>query len=263
MATISPIDPGEGGSDMVARRISSTDTDDRFPLSRSDFRVRSRASEGSSSTLSTASITFGPAACNTHVEMSAVAQSVVGEELADVVTQVFLDDCRDLDGQDDLEPVAADIPAQHIFGVGVGTAAGGQHLRPRRGAVGPRRDQRARAVTEQAGGDEVRYRIVLALNCQRAQLNGEQCGHLIRESAQVVVHPRQSGGTGDTAQPEQRDPFDIGPKPQRVISRASSDGTASPVTVVEKMTSTSDGSTPAFASADTSARSPSSRAMSR
>src|ERR1700733_2289011 len=62
MAIISPREPGGGGSVMVSERISSTETDDRFPLLRRDFRVRSNASFGTSSTFSTASITFGPAA---------------------------------------------------------------------------------------------------------------------------------------------------------------------------------------------------------
>ena len=63
---------GGGGSFIVAWSISSTETDDRFPLSRNEFLLRSRASAGRSNASSTASITFGPAACNNHVETSAV-----------------------------------------------------------------------------------------------------------------------------------------------------------------------------------------------
>src|ERR1700744_3772877 len=72
MATINPRDPGGGGSVMVSPRISSTETDDRFPLLRRDFRVMSNASFGTSITFSTASITFGPEASRNHREIYAV-----------------------------------------------------------------------------------------------------------------------------------------------------------------------------------------------
>ncbi len=82
----------------------------------------------------------------------------------DVFTQVFLDDRGDLGGQDDLEPVGADVPAQHLFGVRVGTAAGGKQFRSGCWSVGSGRDEGGSTITEQAGGDQVRDRTVFALN---------------------------------------------------------------------------------------------------
>src|SRR5271163_2567169 len=54
-------------------------------------------------------------------------QSMVGEESADVVAQVFLGDVRDVDRQHDPEAVTADPPAHDFFGVGVDAAPGRQH----------------------------------------------------------------------------------------------------------------------------------------
>src|ERR1700730_6339598 len=71
MASISPNEPAGGGSAMFDRSTSSTETDERIALSRDEFRRWSRASAGSSSVFSTASITFGPPGWQTHVEMSA------------------------------------------------------------------------------------------------------------------------------------------------------------------------------------------------
>src|SRR6201997_1948539 len=78
-------------------------------------------------------------------------QPVVGEEVVDVFTQVFLDDGGDLDGQDDLEPVGADVPAQPLFGVRVGTAPGGEEFRSDGWPVGSGRDDGGGTITEQTG----------------------------------------------------------------------------------------------------------------
>ena len=72
MAIIMPNEPFDGGSAIVARSMSSTETDDRFPLSRSEFLVWSRASAGRSRPCSIASITLRPPGWQTQVEISAV-----------------------------------------------------------------------------------------------------------------------------------------------------------------------------------------------
>lgn len=71
--------------------------------------------------------------------------------------------------------------------------------------------------------------------------------------AAPATQPRPNSGTRLTS----------GRSPTRVASRASNVGTASPVTVVEKTMSTSDGLTLARSSAATSACSPRSSATSR
>ena len=98
---------------------------------------------------------------------------MVGEEVADVITKVFLDDRGNFDGQDDLESRGADIPAQYVLGVRVGTAAGRDQFRSDCRPIGSSRDNRGGAVTEQAGRDQVCDRMVLALNGQRTQLDSE------------------------------------------------------------------------------------------
>ncbi len=70
IAIISPIEPAGGGSAMLARSTSSTDTEDRLPLLRNEFRVWSRALPGRSNTFSTASITRGPPGWHTQVDTS-------------------------------------------------------------------------------------------------------------------------------------------------------------------------------------------------
>ncbi|GHF36132.1 hypothetical protein [Streptomyces morookaense] len=44
------------------------------------------------------------------------------------------------------------------------------------------------------------------MEIQRAQLDGDQDGHLVRMAAQIVMHPRQSGGAPRTAEAEQWHP---------------------------------------------------------
>jgi hypothetical protein len=121
IAIINPKDPGGGGSVMVSWRISSTETDDRFPFSGEIERVCGQVEHifDGVDHLWAGRVQDPPR----HVRGG---QPVVGEEVVDVFTQVFLDDGGDLDGQDDPEPVGADVPAQHLLGVRVSTAAGGE-----------------------------------------------------------------------------------------------------------------------------------------
>ena len=51
-------------------------------------------------------------------------------EKFDVPAEVFQDYFGHIRGEDDGEPSVADVPAHHIFGVGVDPAAGGQHPGP-------------------------------------------------------------------------------------------------------------------------------------
>ena len=148
MAIISPNEPGGGGSAMLARSTSSTDTEERFALSRNDFRVWSRASTGRSNVCSTASITFGPPGWQTHVEMSAGVRPWSARKLRTSSPKYFSATVATSARQLDLEPVTADIPAHHLFGVGVEPAAGRQHPRPHGCQCRSLRDDGAGAVTE-------------------------------------------------------------------------------------------------------------------
>ena len=127
---------------------------------------------------------------------------MVAQEVANVFAQVLFGDGRDLRGQLDLEAVSADIPAHHVFGVGVEPAAGGQHLGSGGCAGSPFGDDGGRAVTKQAGGHQIGDGVVVTLQRQRAQFDGEQHRHVIGEREQVVMHAGHPGGAGDTAEAE-------------------------------------------------------------
>ena len=81
-------------------------------------------------------------------------------------------------------------------------------------AVGADGDDRRRAVAEQAAGDQVGDRVVVALDGERAELDRQQHGDLVGPAAQVVVQPGDAGRAGDAAEPEQRHPLHVGPQPQ-------------------------------------------------
>ena len=142
-------------------------------------------------------------------------------------------------------PVRADVPAHRPLGVGVEPAAGGEHLRPApaRDAAGRAdRDHGGRAVAEQPAGHQVGHRDVVALHGQRAQLDRHQHRDVVGVADQVVVQPgdarrRRPRSRGRPAAPASR------PAAARAAAaiRASREGTASPVTVVETIRSTSVG----------------------
>ena len=156
---------------------------------------------------------------------------MVREEAADIVTQVFVGDGRDVDRQDDLEAVTADPPAHDFFGVGVDAAPGCQHPGPAatsastvtsatsamsarcsricRGPVGALGDDDCGPVTKEAGGNQICHRIVLALNSQGAQFDRDQRSHLTGKCEQVIVHARRPRRAGHTAQAEQWDTLDV------------------------------------------------------
>ena len=75
-----------------------------------------------------------------------------------------------------------------------------------------------------------------------AQLDREQHGDVVRVADEVVVHPGDPGRAGDAAEPDERHPLDVRRAGRsRAATRASSDGTASPVIVVDTIESTSAG----------------------
>ena len=114
----------------------------------------------------------------------------------------------------DAQALRGDVEAHGALGVGVEPAAGGQHVeRTRPAGPAPATDHRGGAVAEEAAGDQVRHRDVVALHGQRAQLDGDQHGDVVGMAEQVVVHPGDAGGAGDAAEPDQRHPLDVGPQP--------------------------------------------------
>ena len=74
---------------------------------------------------------------------------------------------------------------------------------------------RGRAVAEQAHADQRGDRGVVALQCQRAQLDRQQHRHVAGEAAQVVVDARHAGSTCHASEAEQRDALDVGPQSDR------------------------------------------------
>ena len=140
-------------------------------------------------------------------------QAVVGEEAVDVVADVLADEVGHLGAEDDAQPGGADVPAHGALGAGVEPAAGGDDARlgggEGRGAVGPDHDDRGRAVAEQAAGDEVGGRPVVALHGEAAQLDREEHGDVVGVAEEVVVDAGDPCSAGDAAEPDERDALHV------------------------------------------------------
>ena len=115
-------------------------------------------------------------------------------------------------------PDASDVPAHDPLGVVVEPGARGDDVRAdqpeRRGPPLPHHHDGGGAVPEEAGGDEVRDRRVVALHGQGAELDGEQHGDAVGVTDQVVVHARHACRACHAAEPEHRDPFHVAAQPQ-------------------------------------------------
>ena len=162
--------------------------------------------------------TLGPPGWATQCATSSEPQPVVGEERLHVPAEVLGDDVRDAGRQHDPEPGAAHVPAHHALGVRVHPRPRGQHRRAgdteRGGPARAQQDDRRGAVAEQAGRHQVRGRVVVALHGQRAQLDRQQHGDLVRVADQVVVHPSDARRPRDAAETEDRDPLHVLAQPQ-------------------------------------------------
>ena len=152
------------------------------------------------------------------------------------------------------KPEDADVPAHGAERVGVEPAAGGEHVGPggadraRRDARRPTPPRRRRRRTARCrrgwpswagrpgrSGSTARRRP--ARRRRRGRRAGSRAG--ARCPRRLPTQPRPKSGTRLTS----------GRRPRRPAMRASSDGTATPVTVVVKMVSRSAGCRPASSSA--------------
>ena len=77
------------------------------------------------------------------------------------------------------------------------------------------RDHAGGSVAEQAGRHEIRHRHVVALDGQRAQLDGHQRSDLVGVAGEVVVEASDPGGPGDAAEADQGDPLHVRPQPDQ------------------------------------------------
>jgi hypothetical protein len=82
----------------------------------------------------------------------------------------------------------------------------------RTGGLGAAGHQRHRAVPEQAADHQVGRSAAGHRGGERAHLDGQQHGGVAGPGQQVVVQPGQPGGPGHAAQPEDRQPLDVGPQ---------------------------------------------------
>ena len=71
-------------------------------------------------------------------------------------------------------------------------------------------DHSGGAVAEKAAGHQVRHRSVVPLDGQRAEFDGQQQADLARPPQQVVVQAGDACRSGDAAETEHRDAFDVG-----------------------------------------------------
>ena len=115
-------------------------------------------------------------------------------------------------------PLLRDVEAHGALGVGVQPAAGGEHLGPA-ASGGPAPTPRATTAAAPSPKSPLATRFgdrdVVALHGQRAQLDGDQHRDVVRVAEQVVVQPGDPGRAGDAAQPDERDPLDVGAQPEQ------------------------------------------------
>src|SRR5207248_10773349 len=110
---------------------------------------------------------------------------------------------------DDLETRIDDVPTHHSFSLGIEDGARRDDAWPAGRAVAAAHQDGRCAVAEEAAGDDVRDGEILALQRQRAQLDGEQCRNLPRKGAYRVRRSRKSGRAGDATEAEERDTLQV------------------------------------------------------
>ena len=181
IAISTPWVPGAGGrSRRVSSSTCSTDAEDRLPTRASDSQVSRTASRGTSSAASSASITFGPAGVADPPADVGAGQPVVGEELVDVAAQVALDHRRHLGVEHDPQAAGRRRRSPWCARCRGRAGCGCRAPRPRPGTpAGAGGHDGGGAVAEQPAGHEVGHRDVVALDGQRAQLDGDQHGDVV------------------------------------------------------------------------------------
>ena len=218
IAIISPIEPGGGGSARLARSTSSTDTDDRLPLLRNEFRVWSRASAGQVQHVLDRFDHPRPAGVadpGRHVLRWSVRgrRGIRGRRRPGISRRRSRRRPTRRSGSRRCRSSSPSrLRCRGRSGCGW-PAPWDQHAGVRAARSAPFAMTARGAVAEQAGSDQICHRIVFALNGQRAQFDRQQRRHLVGEGAQVVVHAGHPGRAGHTAQAEQRDAFDVRAQP--------------------------------------------------
>ena len=152
---------------------------------------------------------------------------VVAEEVVEVVAEVGLHDVGDAGVEHDPEAAAADVPAHHPLGVRVEAAAGVDHAgtRGRRRRPVPVRPsaaaRRSPTITTAAAPSPnsplaTRFAMLASSRWMVSEHSStdEQHRDAVGVAAQVVVQPGDAGRAGDAAQPEDRQPLDVGAQPE-------------------------------------------------
>ena len=139
-------------------------------------------------------------------------QVVVGQEAADVVAEVLLDQSRYLGAEDDLQPGGADVPAHRP------SESGYSRLRESSTRV-PDVARSAPTTTTAAAPSPNRplaTRLAVDGRCAGRSASTSRppaARDVAGPAEQVVVDPGESGRATEAAQPEQRHPADVLPQP--------------------------------------------------
>jgi hypothetical protein len=150
------------------------------------------------------------------------SETVIAQEGVDVAGEVARDDFGHVGREHDLEAAVDEVPAHHVLGVAVERGARGHDARTVGAIVSGDGDltaaqqHRRRTVAEQARGDDVGNRHVVALQGERAQLDREEQRMLVGKGAQIIGRARQTRRAGDAAEPEDGRALDVGAQPEAI-----------------------------------------------
>ena len=145
-----------------------------------------------------------------------VAEAMLGEKPVDVPAQMLAHHLRDLGAQHDLEAARAHAPAHDVFRARIEHAARADHLGTGASTLGAGEHHGRRAIAEEPARDEVGHGEVVALERQRAELDGEEHGDLAGMTDQIVGGPGDTRGARHAAEPEDGNALEVGSEAETV-----------------------------------------------
>ena len=161
---------------------------------------------------------LGAAAMKDKAANISYAQVVVSEELLDGVPKLRFNEFRNFRGKDNAEALVIDGPSCQVLRVGIKRGTSINHARTRilnaGGPLGVRcllssQDDGCGAVTEESAGDDVSHGIVVLLPCEGAEFDRKQERILLGVRTHIINGARNSGGSANAAETEDRGAFNV------------------------------------------------------
>src|SRR5688572_16036063 len=135
----------------------------------------------------------------------------------DVGTDALLGQTRNVSRQQNAKAIVPHLPPQDFLSLWIEERARAEDARSARVvSSSPGKDERRATVPEQAGGNGIGDRSIVALKRERAQLDRNEERDVIGKGAQIVRRARGSGGARDATQAEDGRALHVGPQAQAI-----------------------------------------------